>query len=103
MSVKRLAAMLVFGMFVTACASTEPEAAPTSAAPATGATAGDSGEATGSTTAPPATEGSKPAPAPEPDSDRPLAPDFELTLGDGGTFALSAETKPVYLVFWAEW
>jgi hypothetical protein len=31
------------------------------------------------------------------------APDFELALADGGTFRLSAESKPVYLIFWAEW
>ena len=31
------------------------------------------------------------------------APDFALALGTGGTFALSEEQKPVYLVFWAEW
>jgi hypothetical protein len=36
-------------------------------------------------------------------SDRPLAPDFTLELGDGGSFTLSEGEKPVYLVFWAEW
>ncbi|HEU4318959.1 MAG TPA: hypothetical protein VFS66_02620 [Acidimicrobiia bacterium] len=36
-------------------------------------------------------------------SDRPLAPDFTLELGDGGTYTLSEGDKPVYLVFWAEW
>ncbi len=35
--------------------------------------------------------------------DRPGAPDFTLELGNGGTFTLSAEPRPVYLVFWAEW
>lgn len=35
--------------------------------------------------------------------DGPPAPDFTLALGDGGEFTLSAEQKPVYLVFWAEW
>jgi hypothetical protein len=32
-----------------------------------------------------------------------VAPDFALGLGDGGTFVLSEEARPVYLVFWAEW
>jgi len=32
-----------------------------------------------------------------------LAPDFQLELGDGSTFNLRDEQKPVYLVFWAEW
>jgi hypothetical protein len=36
-------------------------------------------------------------------SDRPLAPDFTLDLGDGGSYTLSEGAKPVYLVFWAEW
>lgn len=31
------------------------------------------------------------------------APDFSLELGDGGTFTLSEETRPVFMVFWAEW
>lgn len=33
----------------------------------------------------------------------PAAPDFTLALGSGGTFRLYDETRPVYLVFWAEW
>lgn len=37
------------------------------------------------------------------DSDRPLAPDFTLELGEGGSYTLSEEARPVYLVFWAEW
>lgn len=37
-------------------------------------------------------------------SDRgPLAPEIVLALGEGGTFVLSEEQKPVYMVFWAEW
>ena len=31
------------------------------------------------------------------------APDFTLALGGGGTFVLSEEARPIYLVFWAEW
>lgn len=36
-------------------------------------------------------------------ADGPIAPDFQLELADGSTFALSAAEKPVYVVFWAEW
>lgn len=36
-------------------------------------------------------------------SDREVAPDFTLELGDGGSYTLSQGEKPVYLVFWAEW
>ncbi len=35
--------------------------------------------------------------------DGPPAPDFTLRLADGTEFVLSRETRPVYLVFWAEW
>ncbi len=35
--------------------------------------------------------------------DGPPAPDFSLALADGTEFTLSAEHKPVYMVFWAEW
>jgi hypothetical protein len=31
------------------------------------------------------------------------APDFSLALGDGSTFTLSEESRPVFMVFWAEW
>lgn len=31
------------------------------------------------------------------------APDFALDLGNGGTFVLSEEARPVFMVFWAEW
>lgn len=41
--------------------------------------------------------------APTTVDDRPVAPDFTLTLGSGGTFTLSEEQRPVYMVFWAEW
>jgi hypothetical protein len=36
-------------------------------------------------------------------SGRPIAPDFTLQLGDGGSYTLSEGARPVYLVFWAEW
>ncbi len=31
------------------------------------------------------------------------APEFVLTLGEGGEFSPSTEDKPIYMVFWAEW
>lgn len=31
------------------------------------------------------------------------APDFTLALGAGGAFTLSEQTKPVLIIFWAEW
>jgi hypothetical protein len=37
------------------------------------------------------------------DSAGPAAPDFTLELGNGGEFTLSEGTKPVYMIFWAEW
>jgi hypothetical protein len=55
----------------------------------------DGNVAPGTTETPETTEGNT--------SDRPLAPDFTLALGDGGSFTLSEGEKPVYLVFWAEW
>ncbi|MFV1960544.1 MAG: peroxiredoxin family protein [Acidimicrobiia bacterium] len=37
------------------------------------------------------------------DSGRPVAPDFTLELAEGGQFTLSEGSKPVYIIFWAEW
>ena len=55
---------------------------------------------------PPATEPTEETPAterPAPDPSREIAPDFSLPLGDGSTFVLSEEARPVFMVFWAEW
>ena len=35
--------------------------------------------------------------------EREAAPDFTLQLGNGSTFTLSAEPRPIFMVFWAEW
>jgi hypothetical protein len=35
--------------------------------------------------------------------DGPVAADFTIDLNKTGTFTLSEEARPVYLVFWAEW
>ncbi len=31
------------------------------------------------------------------------APDFVLGLGEGGEFSPASESRPIYMVFWAEW
>jgi len=72
-------------------ASSEPEPTTSSTAPA----------ATGSTTASPTAStvvSREPLPA-----DAVASPDFELALGEGGTFASAAADQPIYMVFWAEW
>lgn len=83
-------------LMITGCASTAT--APSTTTPGTTVTTvagettlpsqGDPGEATTTT---------RVAPEGEP------APDFTLALDAGGSFSLSAEGKPVLLVFWAEW
>ncbi len=77
-----------------------PTEVPTTADPATSAptTAGATDSGSPATTAA-ADQGEDTTSQP----DGPAAPDFTLALGDGGSFTLSAEQKPVYLVFWAEW
>lgn len=84
----------VLGLLAVACGA-DPAAAPsTSATSPSTTTAGST-----STRAPtPATE-----PPQSATPNGPAAPDFVLELANGGSFALSQETKPVYMVFWAEW
>ena len=66
------------------------------------------------TTAPVAAAAPDTTSAPDPDvtettvaeesaPDGPLAPDFTMALRSGGNFTLSEESKPVYMIFWAEW
>lgn len=86
------------GLVLAACAGTAEEApGSTSASPTTSA---------GNTTSLPDDVTTQPTPPSDntvTTSDRPLAPDFTLVLGDGGAYTLSEAAKPVYLVFWAEW
>jgi cytochrome oxidase Cu insertion factor (SCO1/SenC/PrrC family) len=42
-------------------------------------------------------------PSTGPSTSQNLAPNFTLTLADGTVFTLADESRPVYLVFWAEW
>ena len=102
------ALLLVLGLVLAACAGgatdsgdgaiTGIDPVTTNSAPTTAAT-----EAT-STTTQRVSEGSTTTSAAEqPADDAVLAPDFTLSLGNGGTYVLSEDTRPVYLVFWAEW
>jgi hypothetical protein len=68
-----------------------------------GATTTTSGTLPESTMTTAATPGSVTTEAPPTTPPENAAPDFSLQLGDGSTFALSAEQKPVFMVFWAEW
>jgi hypothetical protein len=70
--------------------------APETSIDAATTTAAVDGEATSASEAP--AESVRPLP-----DDAPPAPDFTLALDDGSEFMLSAEQKPVYMVFWAEW
>jgi len=104
---KLLIILAVSGVIAAACSS---GAAVTQSVPGTTST-----PATTVTTTAPATTvaGVDDAVAPDPPTtsttattiavDGPAAPDFTLVLADGTEFSLSAEQKPVYLVFWAEW
>lgn len=95
--------LILGGVFVlTACASSTGDPTTGGVDSTTTSLAIDSStrptppeEATSPSTSVPGTTGTT--------SDRPLAPDFTLELGDGGTYTLSEGAKPVYLVFWAEW
>lgn len=63
------------------------------------ATTVPSTDSTGTTAGTEASPVTRPAPNP----DRPLAPDFSLTLSDGTVYEYADEVRPVFMVFWAEW
>ena len=90
-------------LLVAACggAGGDGDSAPATTLPAE--TAPSSTEAattsTPSTTAATTDNSSNPGPSIE----GPPAPDFTTILADGSEFTLSAQEKPVYLIFWAEW
>ncbi len=108
---KHLVWLIAFGIAAAACgdaASPDTGGASVTVAPA------DATEAPAETSSPPAGSeapgttrmpDSEPTDAPPttPSFDGPPAEDFALALADGGTFQPSAEEKPIYLIFWAEW
>jgi len=99
--VRSRAALLVLGLALLGVAC-GPGAADESAPPTTvqtGATTSEPDSGSGSV---PVTTAGLPAETTT-SSARPVAPDFTLKLGEGGSYTLSAGERPVYLVFWAEW
>jgi hypothetical protein len=109
---KRILATLVLLLAACGGAPANPEAASASGNGAVATTAGSAdaapSEEPAATTAEVAPKSSaaptEPAATPARERpDGPMAPAFELALGEGGTFSLAAESRPVYLVFWAEW
>lgn len=91
---KRLVALAVL---LAACASPGVQGGVATTAPQTSTSPSTSAPASSAPTTAPD------RPAPQPDHERELAPDFELLLADGDTFTLSEAGRPVYLIFWAEW
>lgn len=89
----------LLALVATACSADE-------GAPATTRVGATSSSVVSDTTTPPDDRQTTTTSAPdatETTSGRPVAPDFTLELGDGGSYTLSEGAKPVYLVFWAEW
>jgi len=106
---RKLLLVLAIGLVASACGgspsssdSSEATAAPTTAAvertDPPSSQAPDT-EARSASEAPPVSE----APSVSPSFTGPPAPDFDLALANGGTFSLTDEQKPTYVVFWAEW
>ena len=106
---KRLLLLLALALLAAACASGTSDTTTTVAAipsgvteltsPATVPSTPPSTSAEAPTDGPPGTEGEPEKPLPE----GPVAPDFTTVLASGESFTLSEATKPVYMVFWAEW
>lgn len=99
-SLTLIAAAAVFAAGCATGTQTEaaPETVPSSTVPTTAAPV-TTDDAEAATTPDPTTTTAAPAII----VDGPPAPDFTLALETGGEFTLSAEEKPVYMVFWAEW
>ena len=112
-SPRLLALFIGFALVVAACGGGAADTADTAAPAESSSTARSDATPTTAVAAtepdtPPATEQTDEAaePAeerPAPDPNREIAPDFDLLLADGSTFVLSEETRPVFMVFWAEW
>ncbi len=100
-----LALLIALGTLAAACGSGDAAPASTTVSRDSTPTSNTGGvaEAPGTSAPDSSAPSTTSAPQAAPDPNRPLAPDFQLQLGTGEVYQLSAETKPVYLVFWAEW
>lgn len=112
---KRLILIPAMALVAASCASgADVSSDPTTAeldAPGTTTTASEpESQATDATTTSLAADttttkasGEQVDPLPPPEGD--AAPDFTLALGEDGSesFTLSEGTKPVFMIFWAEW
>lgn len=101
----RIRFLVVLALTLAACSSgSSDQPGTTTASLGDTTTTGVTSEAsnTASTTTAPASEATRTT-RPAPNPDRPLAPDFNLTLSDGTEYEFANEVRPVYLVFWAEW
>lgn len=105
---RRLSLVFACALVVAACGTEAEQSGTDSGVPAetTSTTAPDQPAATTSSTAANGSASSSTSSTSStslPPLDGPAAPDFALELSDGSTFMLSEETRPVYLIFWAEW
>ncbi len=94
---RRTAAALTLTL-VVACGGT-----PTATTGEATTTSGTAPVSTATTVATPSSQTTVTTEAPPTTPQGDLAPDFSLQLGDGSTFVLSSEPKPLFMVFWAEW
>lgn len=103
----RLRSLVVLAVVLAACGGEAADSVPTtpsSAASTVPAAPGSAAAVTGeSRTAVVTSSDETTTTRPAPNPDRELAPDFSLMLSDGTEYQLSNETRPVYMVFWAEW
>jgi hypothetical protein len=113
--VRRITTFIAAAVLITAACG-DGDGSPARAPSSSPATTNPAGGGSGTTEAIPETTEATPAPSQATTTtavaDPPVttaapsgdpAPDFTLALGEGGSFTLSEEQKPVYLVFWAEW
>ena len=99
----RLGILLALVLVLAACTgATESGTTVGSSTTSVAAVPAATTEAVPPTTAAPSGDGTTTT-RPAPNPDRQLAPDFSLTLSDGTVYQLANETRPVYMVFWAEW